>query len=81
MYTSVGFVPCNGQHISYQHSNGYRVITSEYNENNITNKRMERKELTLSFHNLIKRGIVKCSPFEFYFVFLNECSVAFHSEC
>ncbi|XP_026745691.1 phospholipase D2 isoform X1 [Trichoplusia ni] len=55
MYTSVGFVPCNGQHISYQHSNGYRVITSEYNENNITNKRMERKELTLSFHNLIKR--------------------------
>ncbi|KAJ8724801.1 hypothetical protein PYW07_015759 [Mythimna separata] len=58
MYTSVGFVPCNGQHISYQHSNGYRVITTEYNENNITNKRMERtdrKELTLSFHNLIKR--------------------------
>ncbi|XP_075972616.1 phospholipase D isoform X2 [Anticarsia gemmatalis] len=55
MYTSVVFVPCNGQHISYQHSNGYRVINSEYNENNITNKRMERKELTLSFHNLIKR--------------------------
>lgn len=55
MYTSVGFVPCNGQHISYQHSNGYRVITTEYRENNITNKRMERKDLTLSSHNLIIR--------------------------
>lgn len=67
MYTSVGFVPCNGQHISYQHSNGYRVITTEYRENNITNKRMERKDLTLSSHNLIIRGTVQCSMFEFFF--------------
>lgn len=73
MYTSVGFVPCNGQHISYQYSNGYRVITTEYNENNITNKRMERidrKELTLSFHNLIKRGTVQCSMFVLVFFFI-----------
>ncbi|CAB3220831.1 unnamed protein product [Arctia plantaginis] len=55
MYTSAVFVPCNGQHISFQHPAGYRAINSENTENNITNKRMERKELTLSFHNLIKR--------------------------
>lgn len=58
MYTSAVFVPCNGQHISFQHPAGYRAINSENTENNITNKRMERKELTLSFHNLIKRGKV-----------------------
>lgn len=55
MCTSVEFVPCHGQHISYQHPNGYHMITNLHEDSE--NRRMERKELTLSFHNLIKRGV------------------------
>lgn len=53
MCTSVKSIPCNGQHITYQHPNGYHMITDlrEY-------RHMEKNELTLSFHNLIKRGSV-----------------------
>lgn len=58
MYTSVGFVPCNGQHSTSHHPPEYRVI-SEVHEDIDYIQRMERKELTLSFHNLIKRGSVK----------------------
>lgn len=57
MYTSVRFVPCNGQHITYQHADGWAVVSRVPEDLNYR-KRMERKELTLSFHNLIKRGSV-----------------------
>ncbi|XP_030037731.2 uncharacterized protein LOC115453196 [Manduca sexta] len=53
MYTSVAV--CDGQHITYQHPDGYRVIDIAINEDIDLEKRMERNELTLSFHNLIKR--------------------------
>lgn len=48
MYASV---LCNGQHITRQHQPVYTVIGTENNK-----QYMERSELTLSFHNLIKRG-------------------------
>ncbi|KOB76440.1 Phospholipase D1, partial [Operophtera brumata] len=54
MYTSVGFVPCNGQHITSQHPPEYRALSQVHQVIDYT-QRMERKELTLSFHNLIKR--------------------------
>lgn len=57
MYTSVALVPRNGQHITSQHLPEYRVI-SQVHEDIDYMQRMERKELTLSFHNLIKRGSV-----------------------
>ncbi|XP_048480960.1 phospholipase D2 [Plutella xylostella] len=46
------FQQCNGQHISYQHSVGYEVLKPICLANSIL---MDRSELTLSFHNLIKR--------------------------
>lgn len=59
MCTSVEYnadlVQCNGQHISYQHKPVYGALGRK----NICEDRdseMERSELTLSFHNLIKRG-------------------------
>ncbi|KAJ0179151.1 hypothetical protein K1T71_004863 [Dendrolimus kikuchii] len=56
MYSSVGYaVPCNGQHITYQHPDGYRAFNVNNFELNLNKERMERNELTLSFHNLIKR--------------------------
>lgn len=57
MYTSVSS-KCNGQHITYQHPDGYRFINIEVIEDIEYKTRMERNELTLSFHNLIKRGSV-----------------------
>lgn len=58
MYTSAGFVPCNGQHITSQHQPEYHVVSQVHKDLNYTQQNMDRKELTLSFHNLIKRGSV-----------------------
>lgn len=73
MYTGVEFVPCNGQHITYQHADGWALIT-QVPEDIDNNRRMERKELTLSFHNLIKRGSVLlyllCEIRKWFIVFL-----------
>lgn len=55
MYTSVKFILCNGQNISYQYCNGCREVKQDLLEET-TRERMERSDLTLSFHNLIKRG-------------------------
>ncbi|XP_050341987.1 phospholipase D2 isoform X2 [Nymphalis io] len=54
MYTSVKFILCNGQNIAYQRPNGYREVKTDLIEES-SRKRMERSELSLSFHNLIKR--------------------------
>lgn len=55
MYTSAKFVPCNGQHIIYQ-SNEYRVYKDSVQDH--LKHMASKSELTLSFHNLIKRGSV-----------------------
>ncbi|XP_045763314.1 phospholipase D2 isoform X1 [Maniola jurtina] len=52
MYTSVKFILCNGQNITYQHPCGYRDVKTDFIEDK---SNMERKDFTLSFHNLIKR--------------------------
>ncbi|XP_061706490.1 phospholipase D2 [Cydia pomonella] len=54
MYTSVKFVPCNGQHITYR-ANGCRVHLRKFPQIHNYQEHMASKELTLSFHNLIKR--------------------------
>lgn len=60
MYTSVSNGRCNGQRITYQQPDG-RFVNIEVKEHGDCKIRMERKELTLSFHNLIKRGIyIQC---------------------
>ncbi|CAH2091665.1 unnamed protein product [Euphydryas editha] len=54
MYKSVKFILCNGQNITYQLPTGYREVKTDLNEVE-PKQRMERSELSLSFHNLIKR--------------------------
>ncbi|CAH0717450.1 unnamed protein product, partial [Brenthis ino] len=54
MYTSVKFILDNGQNISYQRPNWCSEVKRDSLEE-ITRERMERRELTLSFHNLIIR--------------------------
>lgn len=56
MYTSVKIIACiNGQNIVYQHPRGNREVKIDLSYGK-TEERMERSELPLSFHNLIKRG-------------------------
>lgn len=57
MYKNVKFILCNGQNITYQQPTGYREVKTDLNEVD-PKQRMERNELSLSFHNLIKRGSV-----------------------
>ncbi|CAG9562934.1 unnamed protein product [Danaus chrysippus] len=55
MYTSVKIIASiNGQNIVYQHPRGNREVKIDLSYGK-TEERMERSELPLSFHNLIKR--------------------------
>lgn len=49
MCTSVEFVPYNGKYIT-------RLVSAGHAIDSASAGLMERSELTLSFHNLIKRG-------------------------
>lgn len=59
MCTSVEYnsdlVQCNGQHISSRHMPVYGTLGRKYVQED-SDSEMEKSELTLSFHNLIRRG-------------------------